>query len=1200
MRQLKVQKIKRLIRDHDITALQEVHGNRYELNASLGHLSSGSKSYPQGRIVPSSSYKTFSSFHPDAATGGVATIFHARTGTLCGEWTFSEVVPGRVLRVAHTIAHRTFIHWNVHNYGMLAESLTAVISLIQQDVDNALRSPDSMQVLLQGDMNFLAPGELQHSLSLPLAADDAAAMIPPIRPLQQLWDHLLSSLTDIAPDFDTHYTAASNSSARLDRTYISTPTSTLLQAKLLPRLLDDPKRLQEQGISDHAPFSLEISGKPLVCKDSQPVPKYIVKLPRFRTALQEIWQDINTDDLSPPQRLITYKTAMREASIIARNEMFLQDPENLEGTNSTMAAIARCVWTNDTFKARILRDRAPLGAKHISLEHDFVELIDRQAFETEFESIRSAALEQRKLERSQIRRKKKSGNTGGISRMLKLWSPSGKSLVLAGIAANGTVHRTDSAKLDSLAAHWAHTFAEKPFQAEDAQAYATQHMSQFTFAEVPPPGCREIRTFLSRVRDSSPGDDGLPYSAWAASGDTGVSILHDSLLWIMSGQSLDISFNNSLSAFVPKGTRHEDATEVIRPPDETRPLALKNTDNKTLCGVLNAAIKQPLHKFSCHLQRGFIAGRNFVNNIVDLDTAIRCYDMSTPQTYPLLAFFDFGSAFPSVLHKWLFTCVETAGFPKGFQNALHVLYTLVAALGSVSGQVNQFLFWIFSGVLQGCPLSGSCFALCMDPFLREFETNLEDQESGIVRACADDVGAAVKARQSLCTLHNTFQAAAQLGGLHLTIKKCVLVVVHCHLTISVIENLRNWLAANCPAWVRFSIVDVAKYLGFFMGPKAASLQWTAAKSKWRTRAFQLAALNAPLRATAYIYNSTCLTTLSYLCQLLHMPKHVSKYENAVLCKLLHMPFNAFLLSDFFAIGSWGGAQLHSLSAAASAALMRSALVTLTTWQTGINLLRTTADSHLDAVSVFNDRFWTKRWDSTALAFNLEQAASGRSRNRTLRVDPVPAAASALLQFPEHPLRPQQAFYKAFKAETYPDTLHNTILRRLSCMFPEHALTLAGWDFSATKGALCKFKPICAHMMIKTWVNAWTTTSRFHEDNILTCILGCTEKESTQHYMTCPRVWRSLRSVRGFRASPMPQRLALNVAPADIEAVCTVYHFYHSARHMYMPQLQSLLAAGDADAFVPMTHGIMKASLNWVRTHAGLPTNFLADAALSGI
>ena len=62
---------------------------------------------------------------------------------------------------------------------------------------------------------------------------------------------------------------------------------------------------------------------------------------------------------------------------------------------------------------------------------------------------------------------------------------------------------------------------------------------------------------------------------------------------------------------------------MVREPKETRPISLTNSDNETLASVVNFSIRSVISQGANSLQRGFIQGRIFLQNVVDLDVAGR-------------------------------------------------------------------------------------------------------------------------------------------------------------------------------------------------------------------------------------------------------------------------------------------------------------------------------------------------------------------------------------------------------------------------------------------------------------------------------------------------------------------------------------------------------------------------------------------------
>ena len=103
---------------------------------------------------------------------------------------------------------------------------------------------------------------------------------------------------------------------------------------------------------------------------------------------------------------------------------------------------------------------------------------------------------------------------------------------------------------------------------------------------------------------------------------------------------------------------------------------------------------------------------------------------------------DVATAFPALLHEFLFLALARRSVDPAFFNLVQAMYYAPAACSSFEGGEPSFLFMIGSGVIQGCPLSALLFMVSLDPFLRKF-CELVPPSKGIVRACVDDVGFAI-------------------------------------------------------------------------------------------------------------------------------------------------------------------------------------------------------------------------------------------------------------------------------------------------------------------------------------------------------------------------------------------------------------------------------------------------------------------------
>ena len=118
-------------------------------------------------------------------------------------------------------------------------------------------------------------------------------------------------------------------------------------------------------------------------------------------------------------------------------------------------------------------------------------------------------------------------------------------------------------------------------------------------------------------------------------------------------------------------------------------------------------------------------------------------------------------------------------------------------MNNIDGQI-RFLLWYLSGVLQGCPGSAFIFNMILDLFLHAFWQVITKHGRGMVRACADDIGAALTSYKYLMHLFPIFDIAEQVSGLTLKPTKCNVVPTSEPLTETLVNVIRKWLKRNVP------------------------------------------------------------------------------------------------------------------------------------------------------------------------------------------------------------------------------------------------------------------------------------------------------------------------------------------------------------------------------------------------------------------
>jgi hypothetical protein len=193
------------------------------------------------------------------------------------------------------------------------------------------------------------------------------------------------------------------------------------------------------------------------------------------------------------------------------------------------------------------------------------------------------------------------------------------------------------------------------------------------------------------------------------------------------------------------------------------------------------------------------------------------------------------------------------GIPRFFINAIKALYR-----GGLATVVLMGLRWgsfpILSGIRQGCPASGSLFALAIDPCFRYMISQL-GPERGIITAYADDIAAAVKELfEAIKILAHAFSVVGRCSSLELHPGKVVIIPLWKFEE----QAVRAALILAAPSLATAVIQNFGKLLGVYIGPGADRRQWLSVREELRSRSRFLASLGLAWGGGVAVVSFACV------------------------------------------------------------------------------------------------------------------------------------------------------------------------------------------------------------------------------------------------------------------------------------------------------------------------------------------------------
>ena len=298
--------------------------------------------------------------------------------------------------------------------------------------------------------------------------------------------------------------------------------------------------------------------------------------------------------------------------------------------------------------------------------------------------------------------------------------------------------------------------------------------------------------------------------------------------------------------------------------EDTRPLAINNTDNRILSACLRECITPALESVLSDDQWGFRPGRSVDDNILFFNE--RFYrSMEEEQVYDILLV-DFKKAFDSVAHEAIFALLRHVGFPDATVRAIKCLFHEAHCFTTIDpNNPNRIDFG--SGVKQGCPLSPLLFTLVIDVLLDMIRSTTPCD----VRCYADDTAIGHHdITPYLPTLDKCFKIFEAHTGLGINLPKTAMV------STGGKTALRTALDAT--GWQQVNIVPSYCYLGVLIGREVDTLEiYKAPVTKLMDRLKRYASLKQKYSLTkrVAIWNVWILPVLSFVFKFFIIPPELS-------------------------------------------------------------------------------------------------------------------------------------------------------------------------------------------------------------------------------------------------------------------------------------------------------------------------------------
>ena len=386
-------------------------------------------------------------------------------------------------------------------------------------------------------------------------------------------NRLFAEMIEITPTGPTHFCQATGRASYIDRAAVLLPSSYLAITGLRAVRAPDPLSLQQQGISDHTFVGYSISLN--LSSHRGKIGSMTARSAPYRAGMRQANDKVEEtgclEGRCTEERRSIMKRIIHDCADYARK--MLDQECDIPDCLSSMFWISAAIWEGNDERARRLMRTTAMGRKFLGMDPSGKAfLVDPKAFDELFCALRRDSLEKEMEREVELQKKIKEKKKGGmmvdkiecINRKMQLWKPRKRVVQLHSVQVtdeeasemgwDSSESQGKEQENQAIRKHWGDIHKEAP-RDEDAQFSMLSHLVgkgaivPWNWENAVEPGEEDIGRFLKFKRDSAPGKDGIPFSAYKYGGKMCKEVLHNCAKAIMEGVLPGDDFNESISVF---------------------------------------------------------------------------------------------------------------------------------------------------------------------------------------------------------------------------------------------------------------------------------------------------------------------------------------------------------------------------------------------------------------------------------------------------------------------------------------------------------------------------------------------------------------------------------------------------------------------------------------------------------------------------